>query len=59
MEQRRFREFIEAVIHEIEKHKWYESQKAGRNIGGNAAALDWLEKHYEAWKEAHGLRFLH
>ncbi|MEK7475627.1 MAG: hypothetical protein AAB152_08335 [Candidatus Coatesbacteria bacterium] len=48
------REFIgrvQDILKEIERHKWIESEKAGRDIGGNRAALDWLERHYELWKK--------
>ena len=34
---------------EISRHRWFESEKAGHDIGANAAAFDWLEKHYEKW----------
>lgn len=30
---------------EIERHKWYESEKAGYDIGWDRAAVDWLIKH--------------
>ena len=36
-------------IHEVEKHKWFESEKAGRDIGGNAAMLDWMRKYRKTW----------
>ena len=42
------------ILREIERHKWLESEKAGRDIGGNKAALDWLERHYELWKKDKG-----
>ncbi len=48
----KFKKYIQEIISEIEKHKWYESEKIGRNMGGNAAAFDWLSKHYEGWKKA-------
>ena len=51
------REFIgrvQAILREIERHKWLESEKAGRDIGGNRAALDWIERHYELWKKSRG-----
>jgi len=41
------------AIAEIKKHKWIESQKAGREIGFATAALDWIHKHGNAWKEIH------
>ena len=32
------------------KHKWIESQKAGRDIGDEQARQDWLAKHFPNWK---------
>lgn len=39
----------EESLTEIRRHKWIESEKAGRDIGSNNAAFDWLEKHYDTW----------
>lgn len=36
---------------EIYKHKWIESEKAGREIGFASAAHDWITRHGEAWLE--------
>ena len=36
---------------EILKHKWLESEKAGVDIGFEAALLDWIRKHRKQWKE--------
>lgn len=36
-------------ILEVEKHKWFESEKAGHDIGGNAAMLDWMKKYRKTW----------
>ena len=36
-------------ITEIEKHKWFESEKAGHDIGGNVAMLDWMRKYRKTW----------
>lgn len=36
---------------EILRHKWLESEKAGRDIGVVAAAHDWRIKYYARWKE--------
>lgn len=36
-------------IHEVEKHKWFESEKLGHDIGGNAAMLDWMRKYRKTW----------
>jgi hypothetical protein len=38
---------------EILRHKWLESEKAGRDIGVLAAAYDWRLKYYRYWKEYH------
>jgi len=40
-----------AVIEEILKHKWIESEKVGHDIGKNKAALDWIMKYYSDWKK--------
>jgi hypothetical protein len=37
---------------EIERHKWLESEKAGRDIGYDAALIDWVMKHKSKWKKA-------
>ncbi len=44
------------ILREIERHKWIESEKAGHDIGGNRAALDWMRRHYEHWKKHRGDR---
>ena len=38
---------------EILRHKWFESEKAGRDIGMLAAAYDWRVKYYAHWKQLH------
>ena len=38
---------------EILKHKWIESEKAGKDIGFEKALLSWVRKHRDAWKESH------
>jgi hypothetical protein len=45
---------IREEIEEVEHYKWLESEKQGRDIGGNQAALEWLDKHQEAWQRARG-----
>lgn len=32
----------ERMKHEILLHKWYESERAGHDIGWDRAALDWM-----------------
>ncbi len=34
---------------EVERHKWFESEKAGRDIGYDLAWIDWSLKHRGAW----------
>ena len=38
------------AIAEIHKHKWIESQKAGREIGFATAAVDWIKTYGSQWK---------
>lgn len=45
-----------ALLQEIRKHKWIESEKAGRDIGFATAAFDWMTKHYETWTKRHPMR---
>ena len=42
------------VVEEIKKHLWIESQKAGRDLGYDFAAKDWLDKFADAWMAKHG-----
>lgn len=54
-----FKEFLKAQKHEMEVHKWLESEKAGHDLG-NAAVQDWIDKHAkefrEKWDEDHPSR---
>lgn len=34
---------------EILRHKWYESEKAGLDIGFEKALLDWVAKYRKKW----------
>ena len=45
-----YKEFL-AERAEILKHKWIESEKAGKDIGFERALLDWIVKHRSAWRE--------
>ena len=36
--------------HEIRKHKWLISEKAGYEIGFATAALDWIENYGDTWR---------
>lgn len=44
-----YQEFL-AEREEILRHKWIESEKAGKDIGFERALLDWIRKHRECWR---------
>ncbi len=44
-----YREF-QAEREEILRHKWFESEKAGRDVGFEYALTDWNLKHRSAWR---------
>ena len=46
-----YREF-QAERDEILRHKWIESEKAGRDIGFDRALTDWIVKHRANWRKA-------
>ena len=46
-----YREF-QAEREEILRHKWIESEKAGRDIGFEQALTDWIIKHRGKWRKA-------
>jgi hypothetical protein len=45
-----YREF-QAEREEILRHKWLESEKAGRDVGFEYALTDWNMKHRAAWRK--------
>ena len=46
-----YREFL-AEREEILRHKWIESQKAGRDIGFEQALVNWMLHHRTNWRTA-------
>jgi hypothetical protein len=46
-----YREF-QAEREEILRHKWLESEKAGRDIGFEQALTDWIVHHRSKWRKA-------
>ena len=46
-----YREF-QAEREEILKHKWIESEKAGRDIGFEQALTDWIINHRANWRKS-------
>ena len=49
-----YREF-QAEREEILKHKWIESEKAGRDIGFERALTDWIINHRSKWRKSRQL----
>jgi len=39
-------------VEEILRHKWIESEKAGRDIGLSTSIYDWKARHYDHWRQA-------
>lgn len=46
-----YREF-QLEREEILRHKWYESEKAGYDIGFERALADWVLKHRSKWRKS-------
>ena len=44
-----YQEFL-AEREEILRHKWIESEKAGRDIGFERALIDWTRHHRARWR---------
>jgi hypothetical protein len=40
--------FLDMKI-EIDKHKWIESEKEGKDIGFESALVDWMSKYRNDW----------
>jgi hypothetical protein len=49
-ESRLYKEFL-AEREEILRHKWFESERAGHDVGFEKALLDWVVRHRTAWRE--------
>ena len=43
-------ELIRSQRDEIEKYRWIESERAGRDIGWERASEEWKQKYYSTWK---------
>lgn len=46
-----FRDYMEAQVHEIEIHKWIESEKAGKDLG-KSAIESWIRYHAKAFRDS-------
>ena len=51
-----YQEFL-AEREEILRHKWFQSEKVGHDIGFEKALLDWIVRHRAAWRTARRERF--
>ena len=49
-----YKEF-QAEREEILRHKWLESEKAGRDIGFDRALTDWIVNHRTKWRRSRQL----
>lgn len=49
-----YREYI-ALKEEVSKHKWYESERAGYDVGFQKALIDWTMKFKSSWLQARRL----
>jgi len=45
-----FRHF-QAQREEVLKHKWYESERVGHDIGYDLAVTDWIIRHRSEWRK--------
>ena len=56
-EKEEFKEFLKDQKHEMEIHKWIESEKVGHDLG-NEAIKDWIDKYADEfrqnWNREHG-----
>jgi hypothetical protein len=46
-----YQEFL-AEREEILRHKWFQSEKVGHDIGFEKALLDWIVRHRAGWRAA-------
>jgi hypothetical protein len=44
--------YYQRELKEILKHKWIESEKAGKDVGFSFALTDWIRYHRKAWRES-------
>tara|TARA_R110002153_G_scaffold69173_1_gene183178 strand:+ start:3979 stop:4164 length:186 start_codon:yes stop_codon:yes gene_type:complete len=45
-------QYYQKELDEVLKHKWIESEKAGRDVGFNFALVDWIRHHRKSWRES-------
>lgn len=49
-------EIFHAMLQEIQKYKWIESQNRGVDIGFETALTEWTSIHFPAWKKEYLLK---
>ena len=52
LEETSFYKEFQAQREEIMKHKWYESERAGHDIGWARALIDWTIKFKTQWLQS-------
>ena len=45
-----YKEYL-ALREEVNKHKWYESERAGHDVGFTQALIDWTLKFKSKWQK--------
>ena len=45
-------QYYKSELEQIQKHKWIESEKAGKDVGFSFALTDWIRYHRKAWRES-------
>lgn len=45
-----------AIKGEVERHKWFTSEKQGRDVGWDWAYTDWMIKHYRSYRDQENTR---
>ena len=45
-----YKEYL-ALREEVNKHKWYESERAGKDVGWAQALIDWTMKFKSKWMQ--------
>ena len=44
------KQFMKDQLHEIDKHKWIESEKAGRCLG-DSVIIEWIKKYAQEFRK--------
>ena len=45
-------QYYQKELKEVLKHKWVESEKAGRDVGFDFALHSWIRKHRQPWRDS-------